>query len=228
MRTSDNVIEMILNRNYTQGRVTIEGFKMLDITFQSNPYYYGFDINGKLQKNKSNFYGYYFYINGQLVFINEQGKFHIESDTLMDITSLNFNSSDDVAITYAASFFKESSAEIDETSDMIAIEQDARYTVQNLLKTANNYTVNTNLLSDITCGGFSLEAIKGVTLKLNNSTIIIVGDNEYFNTGLDMNLSINNIKYLGIFDFTDYTRGDDISSHLDTSIRPDLHFYLYT
>ena len=170
MRTSTNIIDIILNNNYTTAEVALNGFYMIDIVFNSEPYYYAIS-NKKIIKKTTPagaFYGYAFYLNGQPVAVGEGGRYHLESDVLIDIYDLKI--SDDFNISYKASFFKQSDSEIIVHAYPFVPDDDTVLTCIEHFCTPS--AGNTNLI-DNTYNKVDIEARAGAILEVNNKTIII-------------------------------------------------------
>lgn len=216
MKTSTNIIDIILNNNYTTAEVALNGFYMIDIIFNNEPYYYTIS-NKKIIKKTTPagaFYGYAFYLNGQPVAVGEGGRYHLESDALIDIYDLKI--SDDFNISYKASFFKQSDSEILVHTYPFVPDDDTVLTCVEHFCTPS--AGNTNLI-DSTYNRVDIEARAGAILEVNNRTIIL-GKTDFCSIDED----VSSIKYRG------YINLDDINANPSSPITDsiELHFYLYT
>jgi hypothetical protein len=144
---NENVIATIITKHWTTEEVKLMGFYMLDITFNTSyvaPHY--FNENFNIDEENAVFYGYYFYLNGERVLVGEQCKYHLESDSLFEITSLTFFKEDDVDIKYKAKFEKKSDAEITDVDFPSSLSSNPYTSCFDLVVPAESLTLNTNLL----------------------------------------------------------------------------------
>lgn len=104
---NENIIQSILATNQTASAIlSIKGFYLLEILFNSSPYYIRKTDNSfeKSVTSKNSILGHLFKINGQIFCTGDNGIYRIESPELFTIDSLNFPIEEDVIITYHASF----------------------------------------------------------------------------------------------------------------------------